>query len=217
MNDSGESPKETADRKMKVLSAKWKTRIGFWNLKTIYEKGKPVKSKADVRRYNLHFLGISVSRWAGLGRHKSNTGETVLYSGADDQHHKRLVIIFKKGREKCLMEWKLINSRLIKVRLKGRHINTAIIQCYAPTNDVRRTARTPSQTTSSRPRKHATSWDENFDAKSWGKCWEWQNELRKGMGREGCGIMNDNGERLLDICTAFDFQCPQQLQQLARN
>ena len=33
------------------------------------------------------------------------------------------------------MEWKLINSRLIKVRLKGRHINTAIIQCYAPTND----------------------------------------------------------------------------------
>ena len=69
MNDSGESPKETADRKMKVLSAKWKTRIGFWNLKTIYEKGKPVKSKADVRRYNLHFLGISVSRWAGLGRH----------------------------------------------------------------------------------------------------------------------------------------------------
>ena len=29
--------------------------------------------------------------------------------------------------------------------------------------------------------------------------------------------MNDNGERLLDICTAFDFQCPQQLQQLARN
>ena len=138
MNDSGESPKETADRKMKVLSAKWKTRIGFWNVKTIYEKGKPVKSKAYVRRYNLHFLGISVSRWAGLGRHKSNTGETVLYSGADDQHQKRLVIIFKKGREKCLMEWKLINSRLIKVRLKGRHINTAIIQCYAPTNDSKK-------------------------------------------------------------------------------
>ena len=33
------------------------------------------------------------------------------------------------------MEWKPINSRLLKVRLKGRHINTTIIQCYAPTND----------------------------------------------------------------------------------
>ena len=33
------------------------------------------------------------------------------------------------------MEWKPINSRLIKVRLKGRHINITIIQCYAPKND----------------------------------------------------------------------------------
>lgn len=24
-------------------------------------------------------------------------------------------------------------------------------------------------------------------------------------GREGCGIMNDNEERLLEICTAYDF------------
>ena len=27
----------------------------------------------------------------------------------------------------------------------------------------------------------------------------------RAMGREGCDTMNDNGERLLDICTAFDF------------
>ena len=33
------------------------------------------------------------------------------------------------------MEWKPINSRLMKIRMKGKHINTTIIQCYAPTND----------------------------------------------------------------------------------
>ena len=70
------------------------------------------------------------------GRHKINTGETVLYSEReDDQHHQGVVIIFKKGLEKCLIEWKPINSRLIKVRLKVRHINTTIIQCHAPTED----------------------------------------------------------------------------------
>ena len=37
--------------------------------------------------------------------------------------------------EKCLMEWKPISSRLMKIRMKGKHINTTIIQCYAPTND----------------------------------------------------------------------------------
>ena len=60
----------------------------------------------------------------------------MLYSEReDDQHHEGVVIIFKKGLEKCLIDWKLINSRLIKVRFKGRHINTTIIQCYAPTKD----------------------------------------------------------------------------------
>ena len=37
--------------------------------------------------------------------------------------------------EKCLMEWKPIISRLMKIRMKGKHINITIIQCYAPTND----------------------------------------------------------------------------------
>ena len=83
-----------------------------------------------------HVFVISESRWTGSGRHKINTGETVLYSGReDDQHHEGEAIILKKGLEKCLMGWKPINSRLLKVRLKGRHINTTIIQCYAPTND----------------------------------------------------------------------------------
>lgn len=49
--------------------------------------------------------------------------------------HEGVAIILKKGIEKCLMEWKPVNSRLMKVRLRGKHINTTIIQCYAPTND----------------------------------------------------------------------------------
>jgi len=33
------------------------------------------------------------------------------------------------------MEWKLINSRLMRIRMKGKHIHITIIHCYAPTND----------------------------------------------------------------------------------
>ncbi len=50
-----------------------------------------------MRNYNLHILGISESRWVGSGRHKTNTRETVLYSGRDDsQHHEGVAIILKK-------------------------------------------------------------------------------------------------------------------------
>ena len=99
----------------------------------MYETGKLAQVTAEMRRYNLH---ISESRWTGSGRYRTNPGETMLYSGRDDdQHHEGVAIILRKGMEKCLMEWKPINSRLMKVRMKGKHINITIIQCYAPTND----------------------------------------------------------------------------------
>ena len=79
---------------------------------------------------------LSESRWTGSGRLTTSTGETVLYSGRDDQQHREgVAIILKKGVEKSLIEWQPINSRLMKIRLRGKQINTSIIQCYAPTND----------------------------------------------------------------------------------
>ena len=100
MNVSGESRKETNDRKMEVLSAKTKARIGFCNVRTMYETGKLAQLTAEMRRYNLHILGISESRWTGSGRYRTNTGETVLYSGRDDnQHHEGVAIILRKGME----------------------------------------------------------------------------------------------------------------------
>ena len=41
MNGSGQSRKEATDRMEEVLHAKHKTRIGFWNVRTMYETGYP--------------------------------------------------------------------------------------------------------------------------------------------------------------------------------
>ena len=78
MSDSDESRKQTSDRKMEVLSAKPKTRIGFWNVRALHETGKLAQVTAEMRRYNRHILGISKSRWTGSGRYRTNTGETVV-------------------------------------------------------------------------------------------------------------------------------------------
>ena len=72
----------------------------------------------------------------GTGRITTKTRETVLYSGREDNHHfEGVAFILKKGMEKKLIEWKPINSRLLKARFKGRHNNLTVIQCYAPTNE----------------------------------------------------------------------------------
>ena len=58
MTASGESRKETTGVKLEVMSAKTKTRIGFWNVRTMYETGKLAQVTTGMRRYNLHVLGV---------------------------------------------------------------------------------------------------------------------------------------------------------------
>ncbi len=122
MTVSGKSRKETSGKKVEVLSAKHKT--------SMYDTGKLAQVSLEMRRYRIDILGVSESRWTGSGRLTTSTGETVLYSGRDDQQHREgVAIIMKKGVEKTLIEWKPVNSRLMKIRLRGKQINTAIIQC----------------------------------------------------------------------------------------
>ena len=63
MTASGESRKETTGVKLEVMNAKTKTRIGLWNVRTMYETGKLAQVTAEMRRYNLHVLDVSESRW----------------------------------------------------------------------------------------------------------------------------------------------------------
>lgn len=125
MNVSGETHKETNDRKMEVPSTINKSRIGFWNMRAMYETGKLAQVTVEMRSYNLHILGISESRWTGSDRYGTNKGEIVLYSGTADDHE-GVTIILCKGME-CLVEWKSINRRLMKIRMKGEYINITII------------------------------------------------------------------------------------------
>lgn len=111
MNASGGSRKEATVRKREVLNAKYKTKIGFWNVRTMYDTGKLAQVTAEMRRYNYHTLGISESRSTGSGRLKTSTGGTVPYSGRDDnQHCEGVAIILKKGVKKCLPEWKPVST-----------------------------------------------------------------------------------------------------------
>ena len=53
MTACGESWKETTGVKLEVMSAKTKTRIGFWNVSTMYETGKCAQVTAEMRQYNM--------------------------------------------------------------------------------------------------------------------------------------------------------------------
>ena len=207
MNDSGQSRKEATDRMEEVFHAKHKTRIGFWNVRTMYETGKLAQVTHEMRRYNLHILGISECRWTGSGRLRTNTGETVLYSGREDNHHSEgVAIILKKGVEKSLLEWKAINSRLMKIRLNGKQVNTTIIQCYAPTNDSAETVKDEFYEQLQAEVNNIPGHDMKIIMGDMNAKVGLDNTgYNRTMGKHGCGTMNENGERLVEFCSMYDF------------
>ena len=105
MNGSGESRKEATGMTMEIIDAKTQTRLGFWNVRPMFETGKLAQVTSEINRYNLHnYLGVSNSRSTGAGRQRTGTGETVLYSGRDDNlHFDGVTITLKKGLEKSLI------------------------------------------------------------------------------------------------------------------
>ena len=188
---------------MKILNAKTQTRLGFWNVRTMFETGKLAQATSEMNRYNLHILGVSESKWTGIGRQRTGTGETILYFGGDDNmHFEGVTIIMKKGLEiLSLMEWKPVNSRIINVRLRGRLNNMSIIQCYAPTNygdkeDKNLFHEQLQAELEEIPRHNVSIVMGDMNAKVGGD----NLGVERTMGRHGCGTMNYNGKRLVDFC-----------------
>ena len=203
MNADGQSREDATSRIREDLNTtKTKIRLGHWNVRTMYQTGKLAQITSEMRRFNLHVLGVSESRWTGSGRMRTTTGETVLYSGReDDQHNEGVAIILKKGVERCLLEWKPVNSRLISTRLKGRHINISVIQCYAPTNDSSDESKDnfyhQLQTEVEKTPRHdllVIMGDLNA------KVGNDNTDYERVMGKHGMGTRNDNGERLVEFC-----------------
>ena len=81
----------------------------------------------EIRRYKIGILGISECCWSGLGRLKTQTRETILYSGRNDEvHQSGVALTLDKELAKCLERWAPISGH-ISARFYSRYIKTSII------------------------------------------------------------------------------------------
>ena len=137
MINVGESRLEARVGRASLLDAKTRLLIRTWNVRTMFDTLRTMQVIREMQRYKLHILGVSECRCTGFGQHLTATGETILYSGRDDNHHSAgVALILKRGLKNTLIEWQPVNERLIRARFNGKHAKLSIIQCYAPTNDA---------------------------------------------------------------------------------
>ena len=100
MTDSGESLMEA--EVPTTLRPKTITRVGFWNVRALYQTGKLAQLRKEFDVYNLDLVGTSEVRW--LGSNKKILKEdsrlkchTLLFTGRkDDQHREGVGLLMSK-------------------------------------------------------------------------------------------------------------------------
>lgn len=192
-----------------LLSMKAITRIGAWNVRTMYETGKTAQVTKEMDNYKLQILGISECRWVGQGQQTLNSGHTILYSGHQDEnlgHTEGVAIIVNKKTKKALIEWKPVSSRIITARFKSAVKNVTVIQCYAPTNIADEQNKLDfydklQMIVNQAPKRDILIIMGDFNAKIGND--NTNKELV--MGKHGVGEQNENGEIFTDFCAFNDL------------
>ena len=190
----------------KLLSPKYCTRFGTWNIRTMYQAGKVHQVVREMKRLRLAILGVSETRWTGAGKVHLTTGETVLYSGlAGDAapHEKGVALILSKEAAKSLKEWEPISERIIFARFESKCQNTTIIQVYAPTNDAEEGVKEDfnhqlQSAYNKRKARDLTMVIGDLNAKVGSDNRNWEASMRT----HGDGVVNENGEMFCDFCAS---------------
>ena len=204
MNVPGTSQQEARQGMNCLLSTKHLTRVGSWNVRTLYESSKLRQVLREMERYKLDILGISECRWTGSGKMTSQ-GHTVLYSGRNE-HTAGVAIIISKKNKKSLLEWNPIDDRIITARFNSKYTKITVIQCYAPTNpspveDKDRFYEVLQKTIDKVPKHDVLIVMGDLNAKVGAD----NTGCERIMGKHGPGTVNENGDRFIEFCTLNDL------------
>jgi len=131
----------------------------------------------------------------------------MIYSGRNDtDHRERVAIIMSKAAKKSMIEWTTISERLITARFKSRYTKLSVLRCYAPTNDAALEAKDTFYQQLQKALDDIPSHDillvtGDLNAKIGSS-----NKGRETiLGKNGCGEINENGDRLANICGLNDL------------
>ena len=116
-----------------ILTPKRRTRVGFFNVGALCHSGRLPLAIREMNNYNLAIMGIAEARWTGAGKKILNSGETIIWSGRQDNKHQEAVaLIIASKYANTLLQLTSISKRQLCVRSNASHIKLSIIVAFAP-------------------------------------------------------------------------------------
>ena len=208
MTQAGESPRE-ASLQTNLISTKAKSRIGTWNIRTLYEASRSAQVAREMRKYNIKVLGLCETRWNSSGQSRLDTGETIIFSGHEDPNHEHsqgVALMLSQEAMKALISWEPVSPRLISARFNAKGRKTTIIQCYAPTNAAKEEEKENfygllQAVIDQTPKRDIVIVMGDLNAKVGTD----NTDRELIMGKNGVGNINENGELFADFCAFNDL------------
>jgi len=82
-------------------------------------------------------MRISEAHWTGQGKVVLEGGDTIIYSGREDDNHRGGVgILITRFAARSLIDWKPISKRIITARFYSKHVKMTIAHVYVRTDDA---------------------------------------------------------------------------------
>ncbi|XP_068739813.1 craniofacial development protein 2-like [Montipora capricornis] len=119
-----------------IVAPKKQTTIGCWNVRTMAEATRTAQVAKEMAAYGVEILGLSETRWRGMGSVTLESGEKVVYVGDDGARQGGVAIMMSARTKRALMEWTQISKRIVKARFYSKYRKLMAIQAYAPTNEA---------------------------------------------------------------------------------
>ena len=98
--------------KSAILNAKTITKVGRWNVQTLYKSRKLAQVVRKFANYKIDILGLIEMRLTGSRRLKDKN-MTLLYSGHKQHHVRGVGIMITNTAIKSLIDWNPVNDRVI--------------------------------------------------------------------------------------------------------
>lgn len=193
------------DLKTTTIGMKKRTKIGFWNVRTLRDDSRLAQAEDNLLRYNLLFLGLTEVRRNGFGEVQAPQGCTLLFSGKEDENDTSeygVGFLLSKEAKKSLIDWRPISERLAVARFNSRARKISVIICYAPTNVADTQAKEDFYSLLTKSLSEIKTQDIvillgdlnariGSDNKNFEKC----------MGSHGLGVKNENGQMFVEMCS----------------
>jgi len=118
-----------------AFKAKHRTRVGHWNVRTLFQTGKTHILANELKKYNAQISRVSETHWLGHGNIDIEDNR-IWYSGGEEdkgKHERGVGIAVKRGMAEAVIKFVPVNDRINLLRFRFRHADLTVIEAYAPT------------------------------------------------------------------------------------